>query len=123
MDFLERCFKLCDGDIYSFIILSEIAMYDSKKTLLDTQRENFNLFGEQQRGSNAHSISLSSGIPKETVRRKIKKIQTQGWVVKNNRKQLFISRQRGKELYKFTQETFDNFNCFIENMDKFTINT
>ncbi|MBN1957898.1 MAG: hypothetical protein JXQ81_13365 [Desulfuromonadales bacterium] len=41
--------------------------------------------------TNAYSISEATGIPRETVRRKIDKLQKKGWVVKNERGEVRIS--------------------------------
>jgi len=41
--------------------------------------------------TNAFSISEATGIPRETVRRKIDKLQKKGWIVKSDRGELFIT--------------------------------
>jgi hypothetical protein len=41
--------------------------------------------------TNAFSVSEATGIPRETVRRKIDKLQEKGWVVKGKKGELFIS--------------------------------
>jgi DNA-binding GntR family transcriptional regulator len=41
--------------------------------------------------TNAFSISQATGIPRETVRRKIDKLEKKGWVVKNDRGEVCIS--------------------------------
>ena len=41
--------------------------------------------------TNAYSISQATGIPRETVRRKIDKLQQKGWVVKNDRGEVVMS--------------------------------
>jgi predicted ArsR family transcriptional regulator len=41
--------------------------------------------------TNAFSISQATGIPRETVRRKIDKLQQKGWAVKNERSEVYMS--------------------------------
>jgi DNA-binding IclR family transcriptional regulator len=41
--------------------------------------------------TNAHSISQATSIPRETVRRKIDKLQQKGWVVKNDQGEVTLS--------------------------------
>jgi predicted transcriptional regulator len=41
--------------------------------------------------TNAFSISQATGIPRETVRRKIDKLEKKGWVVKNDQGEVFMS--------------------------------
>jgi len=43
------------------------------------------------RGCNAFSLSQATGVPRETVRRKIKQLMELGWVEQHNRKGLFIT--------------------------------
>lgn len=43
------------------------------------------------RGCNAFSLSQATGIPRETVRRKIKQLEELGWIEKVNRKGYFVT--------------------------------
>ena len=43
------------------------------------------------RGCNAFSLSQATGIPRETVRRKIKQLEEIGWIEKENRKGYFVT--------------------------------
>jgi predicted transcriptional regulator len=50
--------------------------------------------------TNAFSISQGTGIPRETVRRKIEKLEKKGWIVKNERGELFMSETVGEHFMK-----------------------
>jgi DNA-binding GntR family transcriptional regulator len=46
---------------------------------------------ELMRGCNAFSLSQATGVPRETVRRKIKQLVKLGWIEQHNRHGLFIT--------------------------------
>lgn len=72
---LREIYRLFDGDILMAMVLGELGQYivsDSQTNLLPPVRP---------RHSNAHSISIASGIPRETVRRKLEKLIAKGWVI------------------------------------------
>jgi hypothetical protein len=68
-----------DGDLDAMLVLLTLS--------LGTDRENWAeaLFGEhahapQQRLTNTQSIAHASGIPRETVRRKLETMEARGWI-------------------------------------------
>jgi DNA-binding transcriptional ArsR family regulator len=115
---LLRIYKQFDGDIELCIVLGEIAHYsaglvfpDKKSRELTNDRVHRLL-----RGCNAHSISLSSGLPRETVRRKIKKLIEMGYVESREGHQLLITQLPKEELGEFSKETFNIFLSFIDEL-------
>lgn len=56
-------------------------------------------------GINAYSVSLYTDIPRETVRRKIKKLIAKGWLVCDAKGNLAPTGQAAKDLKKSTDAT------------------
>ncbi len=74
---LREIYRLFDGDIVLAMVLGELgqhAISGNHKGGVPGQRAKL-------RHSNAHSISAASGIPRETVRRKLDKLLAKGWVI------------------------------------------
>lgn len=115
---LIRLYKAFDGDLESCIVLGEIAHYNTCHLFPDksTRKHDLNEVHKTFKGCNAHSISLSSGIPRETVRRKIKKLMGIGYLTLNEKKQLIITQKPAKELGEFSKETLHKFMDFIEEL-------
>lgn len=71
---LREIYRLFDGDIVMALVLGELGQHAVAG----------NHHGSGRRGhlrpSNAHSIAAASGIPRETVRRKLDKLIAKGWV-------------------------------------------
>lgn len=84
LQYLHRCYRLFDGDLLQAIVLGEIGLrhfsgvltganpHSLIQPLLDT------LLREQI--VNASTLSRATGIPRETVRRKIAALQQRGWL-------------------------------------------
>lgn len=85
LNYFIQVYKTFEGDIEMAIVYSAVAYYNASHAL--------------RKGCNAHSISLSSGIPSETVRRKIKKLIDIGYIDIAEKRQLFAS-----ELSKIQQK-------------------
>jgi hypothetical protein len=56
--------------------------------------------------TNIELISLSSGIPRETVRRKICEMLETGWVEKDAKGRIFVTNKAAQELDQATQIIF-----------------
>lgn len=80
-------------DLVSLSLLDEIARHnlgplagaDAALMPLDASKAG------AMRGCNAFSLSQATGVPRETVRRKIKQLVELGWIEQHNRKGLFIT--------------------------------
>ena len=72
---LRELYRTFDGDITLALVLGEIGQYGAASRYLDGRSPN-----HQPRCCNALSIAHASGIPRETVRRKLKKLLDLGWI-------------------------------------------
>jgi DNA-binding IclR family transcriptional regulator len=55
---------------------------------------------------NVHSISECSGIPRETVRRKVLELQKDGWIEKHETGHLVATMKAARDLAPVTEATF-----------------
>jgi len=82
-----------DIDLVSISLLNEIAEHNLEPFTKGGQR-GFPRNAEEMkmmRGCNAFSLSQATGVPRETVRRKVKQLVDLGWIEPHNRKGLFIT--------------------------------
>ena len=117
---LIRIYHLFEGDIECCIVLGEIAHYNARNVFSELTQERVMLseFTSKFRGSNAHSISLSTGIPRETVRRKILKLEEMGYVEQDEKKQLRITNLPSIELEEFSKESLELFMGLVKRLKK-----
>ena len=96
---LNLLYQAFDGDLLLPIVLGEIAHHNVVKFY---SRNGDCMAVKSQIGdsadrlknlepTNAYSISVATGIPRETVRRKIDKLVKKGWLLKNPRGEVTIS--------------------------------
>ncbi len=106
--YLNLIYHEFKGDFVLPMVLGEIAhhnilrLYSKKGDTIDVQ-EHLMTHLEWMRDlepTNAFSISNATGIPRETVRRKIQKLEKKGWIVKNKRGEVFISETVGEYFTK-----------------------
>ena len=111
LNHLIRLYKVFDGDVEMCIVLGEIAHYNAREVFPDFAIQNMTNpeFLKSLKGCNAHSVALSSGIPRETVRRKVKKLIEMGYVFSDEKKQLTITHIPKDDLGEFTKESLSNF--------------
>jgi hypothetical protein len=108
---LVVCRKLCDGDLDLVLILSAIGT----RTLMNrrTAGLSYSEFREGHRPAgvsrhiNLQSIAEGTGIPRETVRRKINSLIERGRVRRNEDNTLEVTGQAVADLAPATQATFD----------------
>lgn len=84
-----------DGDVVAAIVLGEIGVrnvggwlgpeHNDARALEDHERH-----GAVMRSCNTLSIADSTGIPRETVRRKVATLIDKGWVYRDSRGHLFV---------------------------------
>ena len=93
--YLHTIYGDMDLDLLSISLLNEIATHNLEPFVSDG-RLRFPASAEEMklmRGCNAFSLSQATGVPRETVRRKIKQLVELGWIAQHNRKGLFITTQ------------------------------
>ena len=99
-----------DGDLDLMLILAVIGDRTRPEhwspellTYRQMTRENFDQ--HLQNPINIQSIADSTGIPRETVRRKVSVLQEKGWVTRDLDGRLFIGRSAAPELEQSTSDT------------------
>jgi predicted transcriptional regulator len=119
---LARVRERFDGDLDCALILGEIAHYNVRKNfqkifLVDQKSSS----GQEQpvsessptsvllKSSNTLSISAATGIPRETVRRKIQWLEQRGWVSKDDKGALLVTAAPAEEFIDFNYETLERF--------------
>lgn len=110
---LIDCRRLFDGDLDKLVILSVIG----ERTLTKDRSRGlaYPEFLEGRRAApvsrriNAQSIADYTGMPRETVRRKINWLIDRGWVKKNDDGLLEVTCNATVDLAPATQATFDYF--------------
>jgi hypothetical protein len=90
---LLRVLHAFDGDLLAAIVLGEIAHHNLNQLFrgrrVPSGRDIEQLLGDPRRRKhllrpcNALSVSQATGIPRETVRRRIERLVAQGWIVRN----------------------------------------
>ena len=120
LNHLVRLYKAFDGDIECCIVLGEIAHYNARNIFSELTQDRVMLseVAPKFRGCNAHSVSLSTGIPRETVRRKILKLEEMGYVQQDEKKQLRITSLPSIELEEFSKQSISLFVDLVERLKK-----
>lgn len=124
---LSRVRARFEGDLDCALILGEIGHFNVQKiisrhhtpnavmheALLKTQTvkrySEVPDIGDLIKHCNALSISASTGIPRETVRRKIQWLEEQGWIEKNAKGHLSITPLPAEAFKEFNQEMLSEF--------------
>jgi hypothetical protein len=97
--YLNHLYREFEGDLVLPIVLGEIAhhnifrFYSRKGRSVEVNEQSMTNSDRMKHlePTNAFSISQATGIPRETVRRKIDKLEKKGWVFKNEEGGLLIS--------------------------------
>lgn len=106
--YLNGLYQAFDSDLLMPIVLGEIAHHNivnfysrtGNCMALGNQIGNAADRMKNFKPSNAYSISEATGIPRETVRRKIDKLVKKGWLLKNDRGEVTISETVGEHFTK-----------------------
>lgn len=110
-----------DGDLDSVLILAVVgsAVLPRHKMPTDITYKQF-LAGEARRELttplNTHSIAQITGIPRETVRRKISRLQAKGWVVRNSKGHWSIGDDARRDLEPMTDHSLEYISTLAEVM-------
>lgn len=114
IDYLRRLNGEFENDITSAIVLGEIAQHsvrDLMKRDLPRSGKAAREFVTRERVKaglkrcNALSVAQSSGIPRETVRRKVAKLEQLGLVSRDAAGGLAVTRKVGRQFKEFDRET------------------
>lgn len=110
----KRLYEKFDGDILLPIIMHEIGAYPVRNitsATLDKIRDSGELrqFVYSQGSCNAFSICQSLGIPHQTMRRKLSKLEEKGYIKKNGRQIWLTDKATSEFIGDFSFQTFCNF--------------
>jgi len=113
-----RVYKAFDGDLTAANVLGTIGQYNYRRYYAEVgakAAEGFHQLAERgahlphARPCNAMSISLSTGIPRETVRRKIRQLVAKGWLRKAGPDKLIVTSLPARHFAEFDLETLEHF--------------
>lgn len=115
---LVRVNRAFDGDLTAAIVLATIAQHGVQRFYEEVARNSGQGFDElvasgehvpHLRPCNALSVSAATGIPRETVRRKVKLLQGKGWLTVGERGQLAVAPGIAAHFADFDRETIQRF--------------
>lgn len=117
VSYLLRVYQAFGGDIIQAIVLGAIAHHNvahlSRQQAFDgIQIKNIiKKLGEEAvlAPCNAFSVSQSTGIPRETVRRKITSLVAKNWIKRDTKGQVFITDLPAIEFQQFNFELVNEF--------------
>lgn len=108
--FLIACRKAFGGDLDLFLVLAVIG----ERTYSQQHADPSLTYDEFRAGQasatrirdiNLRSIAAFSGIPRETVRRKIAELAERGWIVRNEHGSLIATRKAAADLQPLTLDS------------------
>ena len=99
---MRRAYRMFGGDLTLFLVFGEIAHYNMSRALAtlnlrdapDSTRWKAllrELQAQKIAPCNALSISEATGIPRETVRRKVKELEKRGWLLREGARSLMLA--------------------------------
>lgn len=112
MAHMLRVYDAFEGDIETAIILGVIGHYSAGEIFArGTPRCDVEVFEKIDllKHCNALSISQSTGIPRETTRRKIKQLEQKGWLCRDQKGRLLIHPSVGEHFQGFNEESLQIF--------------
>ena len=93
---LRRLFEEFERDILLPLLLGEIALHNIG-ALENSGEANVSIDGDRfaavMRPCNAYSIAAATGLPRETVRRKIVRLVELGWITRRGNGHLFLTQR------------------------------
>jgi hypothetical protein len=115
---LARVSRAFEGDLTAALVLGTIAHQNLRRfhdhVISSTGKSMQAMIrdGEHRelmRPCNAASVAASTGIPRETVRRKVAWLAGRGWVRREGRDQLFVDERAGADFAQFNLATVEMF--------------
>ncbi len=116
INYLCKAYHLFEGDLLMCIVFSEIALgnvgrimgpLSSQRGKTPAQWQAFIKKIQQEKiiSCNALSVSEATGIPRETVRRKVKKLENMGWLLRDGVEKLVVTHKAIDLLHDFSLDT------------------
>lgn len=114
--YLLRLYHAFDGDLAEIVVLGEIAQRNASRVFSQagTGGTKEHLLDDESRRldhlvpCNALSVADSTGIPRETVRRKVKKLIARGWIAREADGYLYATPAVGDQFEAFNLKTFND---------------
>ena len=122
---LIRVYHLFDGDLPAAIVLATVAQHNLQRfyeVVARSSGEGFDELVESERHvahmrhCNALSVSAATGVPRETVRRKVRMLEEKGWLKVGERGQLLIAPRIGRRFVAFDQQTATEFERYARQL-------
>lgn len=121
IDTMLRGYRLFDGDLMLFLVFGEIAHYNMSRALQSLSVRDApdssswkgllrSLPQQKVAPCNALSISQATGIPRETVRRKVKELEERGWLVREGARSLTLAPRAIDQMDPSGRAIMDDFN-------------
>lgn len=128
---LIRVYKAFDGDLTAAIVLGTIGQYNYQRYYEEVGAKSPEGFQQlvtkgahlaHQRTCNAMSISDSTGIPRETVRRKIRALIKKGWLKQLGPDKLVVTEVPRNYFTEFDRDTLEQFHAAAKGILKLARN-
>lgn len=110
---LTRVYHLFDGDVIAAIVLATVAQHNLQR-FYDTVSRGGEAFDDlveneqhlaHMRHCNALSVSGATGVPRETVRRKVRMLEAKGWLKVGQRGELLVAPRISRRFATFDRQT------------------
>lgn len=127
IDHLVRLYQKFDGDLVAAIVLGTVAQHNLQRYYDEiARRSDEGLDGLVERGAhlphlrpcNALSVSAATGVPRETVRRKVRWLEDRGWMTVGVRGELSVARHVARQFADFDRETARRLDDCLQALDK-----
>lgn len=113
--YLRKAYQNFDGDLIMGLVFGEVCLRNIDRVMRplaaqqDKAPEQWQAFLEKLSREkitpcNALSISEATGIPRETVRRKVKKLEQMGWLIREDLDKLVVTHKPIELLHDFSLE-------------------
>lgn len=117
---LRRAYRLFGGDLTLFLVFGDIIQHnlahalrslDVRDTVESGSWKKLMRTMQQQKVTpcNTLSISEATGIPRETVRRKVKELEKRGWLYREGARNLILTPRAVEQLSATDGEIIDDF--------------
>lgn len=115
--YMRSIYREFDGDVLLNIVIGEIGtrnlgqFYEASRDseTFESRLEDVNEHQQVLRPCNALSISDATGIPRETVRRKVNLLIERGWVCQNQRGHLYLTPDVAHHFQSFLFELIEEY--------------
>jgi DNA-binding transcriptional ArsR family regulator len=115
---LVRTYQLFEGDLLAAVVLANVAHHNLQRYYEEVARpspEGFDALVEAKRHleslrhCNTNSLSEATGIPRETVRRKVRALEAKGLLTVGKRRELTVAIDVRQQFAEFDVETARRF--------------